>query len=333
MKLSTLTLLAAAIAIFSTSTFAQAPQAFSYQSIVYNNSGNYVSDQTIALQISIIKETESGDIAYKEVHHPTTNDNGLVSILIGTGTTSDDFTTIDWGTGNYFLKSEIDINNGENYTITGTQQLLSVPYALYAENAVPKAYIDSLVDSLQMLIENLASFNSPKANFTSTSQIVSPGSSISFTSTSSNNSSSYFWSFEGGSPTTSNLLSPIVYYNTKGSHSVSLKVSSPYGEDSIKKEDYINVPLSPIANFSSSDTIIHTGDTVTFTSTSTNTPTSYYWEFGSASTTTSILPNPSIVFGQQGSYTVSLTVSNLSGHNKETKKDFIQCKVPEQEVE
>ncbi|MEA3508406.1 MAG: FISUMP domain-containing protein, partial [Synergistota bacterium] len=78
----------------------------------------------------------SGTAVYVETQTPTTNVNGLVSIEIGAGTVqSGDFTTIDWANGPYFIKTETDPAGGTNYTITGTSQLLSVPYALHAKSA------------------------------------------------------------------------------------------------------------------------------------------------------------------------------------------------------
>ena len=67
---------------------------------------------------------------------PTTNVNGLVTLEIGDGTVvSGDFTTIDWSADSYFIKTETDPTGGTMYTITGTSQLLSVPYALHAKTA------------------------------------------------------------------------------------------------------------------------------------------------------------------------------------------------------
>ena len=127
--------------IFSTvfltvSVFAQSPQKMSYQAIIRNNSDELVVSKVIGMKISILKGSESGTIAYSETQTPTTNANGLVTIEIGTGTTSDDFSTIDWTNGPYFIKTETAVAAPLNtYTITGISQLLSVPYALYAERA------------------------------------------------------------------------------------------------------------------------------------------------------------------------------------------------------
>ncbi|MFT6843268.1 MAG: hypothetical protein ACJASR_002044, partial [Psychroserpens sp.] len=73
---------------------------------------------------------------YVETQTPTTNVNGLVSLEIGTGIViSGDFTTIDWSTDSYFIKTETDPAGGTTYTITGTSQLMSVPFALYAKTS------------------------------------------------------------------------------------------------------------------------------------------------------------------------------------------------------
>jgi uncharacterized protein (TIGR02145 family) len=88
------------------------------------------------MQISLLQGTASGTAVYVETQTATTNANGLVSIEIGTGTaTTGTFSEIDWATGPYFIKTEIDPAGGGNYTITGTQQVMSVPYALYAKTA------------------------------------------------------------------------------------------------------------------------------------------------------------------------------------------------------
>ncbi|MBC8344609.1 MAG: collagen-like protein [Bacteroidetes bacterium] len=88
------------------------------------------------MRISILQGTVSGTAVYVETQAPTTNDNGLVTIEIGAGTVvSGNFSTIDWTNGPYFIKTETDANGGTTYTITGTSQLLSVPYALYAKTS------------------------------------------------------------------------------------------------------------------------------------------------------------------------------------------------------
>ena len=122
--------------LLTASVFAQAPEKMSYQAVIRDASDNLVTNQTVGMQISILQGSASGTAVYVETQTPTTNANGLLSIEIGAGTVqSGDFTTIDWASGPYFIKTETDPTGGTSYTIIGTSQLLSVPYALHAKTA------------------------------------------------------------------------------------------------------------------------------------------------------------------------------------------------------
>jgi hypothetical protein len=117
-------------------SFAQAPQKMTYQSVIRNASNNLVSSGNIGMQMSILQGGPSGIAVYIERHTTTTNINGLATIEIGGGTiVAGSFSGIDWSAGPYYLKSEVDPTGGTTYSISGTTQLLSVPYALYAESA------------------------------------------------------------------------------------------------------------------------------------------------------------------------------------------------------
>ena len=118
-----------------TTAFAQAPQKMSYQAVVRQTSGELVTEQNVNARISILQGSPTGAAVYVENHSATTNANGLLTIEIGDGTAvSGTFSQINWGNGPFYLKSEIDPEGGINYSIEGVQQLLSVPYALYAAN-------------------------------------------------------------------------------------------------------------------------------------------------------------------------------------------------------
>ncbi len=122
--------------LMTASVFAQSPEKMSYQAVVRDGSNNLVSSTAVGMQISILQGSASGTTVYSETQTPTTNTNGLVSLEIGSGTVvSGDFTTIDWANGPYFIKTETDPAGGTSYTITGTSQLLSAPYALYAKTS------------------------------------------------------------------------------------------------------------------------------------------------------------------------------------------------------
>ena len=96
------------VLLFTTSIFAQAPEKMSYQAVIRDSGDALVTNQVVGMQISILQTTATGTSVYTETQTPTTNVNGLVTLEIGTGTTSDVFSTIDWSTGPYFIKTETD---------------------------------------------------------------------------------------------------------------------------------------------------------------------------------------------------------------------------------
>src|SRR5574344_16243 len=121
------------LAVFLTATvWAQSPNKMSYQAVIRNSSDALVTNTQIGLEVNIRQGTTSGTVVYTETQTPTTNANGLVSIEIGGGS---GFNTIDWANGPYFIETKTDPAGGTNYSITGTSQLLSVPYSLYAKTA------------------------------------------------------------------------------------------------------------------------------------------------------------------------------------------------------
>jgi hypothetical protein len=120
------------VILITLGVFAQAPQKMSYQAVIRDADQKLVVNHVVGMRISILQGPASGTVVYTETQTPTTNANGLVSIEIGDGT---GFDAINWGNGPYFIKTETDPTGGANYTITGTSQLLSVPYALYAKTA------------------------------------------------------------------------------------------------------------------------------------------------------------------------------------------------------
>ena len=116
--------------------YAQSPQSFSYQSVVRDANNDLVTNQAIGVQISILQDSTSATAVYVERHDVTSNDNGLITLSVGAGTVvSGTFSSIDWGSASHYIKSELDVTGGTSYAISGTSQMLSVPYALYAESA------------------------------------------------------------------------------------------------------------------------------------------------------------------------------------------------------
>ncbi len=128
-KLYTLLAIIATIA-----TFAQAPQGFNYQATVRNSSGALVVNQNVNFKFNVMLNSQTSVPVFSETHYVPTDDLGQVNLVIGQGTaTTGTFSTINWGTGNYYLG--IELNTGAGYVAMGTTQLLSVPYALYANSS------------------------------------------------------------------------------------------------------------------------------------------------------------------------------------------------------
>lgn len=116
-----------------TATFAQVPQAFKYQAVARDNAGSILASAGLNVRISIHDAGPTGTVIYKETHAVTTNQFGLFTLDIGTGTPLlGTFSSINWGAGSKYVQQEVDFGTG--YQNLGTAQLLSVPYALYAEN-------------------------------------------------------------------------------------------------------------------------------------------------------------------------------------------------------
>ncbi|CCG54292.1 Protein of unknown function precusor; putative adhesine [Flavobacterium indicum GPTSA100-9 = DSM 17447] len=122
--------------VLTVTTTIQVPEKMSYQAVVRNTTNNLVTNQPVGMQISILQGSATGTAVYVETQTPISNANGLVTLEIGGGTiVSGNMATINWANGPYFIKTETDPTGGSSYTITGTSQLLSAPYALYAKTS------------------------------------------------------------------------------------------------------------------------------------------------------------------------------------------------------
>lgn len=116
--------------------FAQSPQKMSFQAVVRNSSNVLVANSYIGVKASILQGSATGTVIYSETNNATTNTNGLLTLEIGNGTAiTGSFTAINWAAGPFFIKTEMDATGGTTYDIISTQQMMSVPYALYAEKS------------------------------------------------------------------------------------------------------------------------------------------------------------------------------------------------------
>ncbi|MBN2728318.1 MAG: hypothetical protein JXR53_03760, partial [Bacteroidales bacterium] len=109
----------------------------SYQSVLRDGLGQLLTNQGVGVQVSILQGSVSGTSVYTETHSLQSNANGLLTLEIGAGNTTDDFSAINWSAGPYFIQTEIDPTQagGSSYSITAVSQLLSVPFAFHANTA------------------------------------------------------------------------------------------------------------------------------------------------------------------------------------------------------
>jgi hypothetical protein len=174
-----------AAAVLTAGLLAQPPQKMSYQFVVRNSSGNLMANQSVGVRVTVLQGSASGTVTYQEIFNPNpqTNANGLVSIEIGGGVpVTGTFSAINWTAGPYFLKTETDPSGGTTYSVSGTSQLLSVPYALnsslasgLANNTVGSANIvnESIVASdIQDRLRNIV-FPANALNYDKGSSVMS----------------------------------------------------------------------------------------------------------------------------------------------------------------
>lgn len=124
------------LSVFSLHLKAQSPSKMSYQAVLRDASNNLVISTPVGMRISILQGNVSGTVLYAETQNVSSNINGLVSIEIGSGTIlQGNLSTINWSNGPFYIKTETDIAGGTNYTLIGVSQLMSVPFAFYAQTS------------------------------------------------------------------------------------------------------------------------------------------------------------------------------------------------------
>lgn len=162
----------------------------------------------------------------------------------------------------------------------------------------------------------------PAAAFTATPTTISAGESVQFTDQSTNTPTSWYWNFgDGGTSTTRN---PSHMYIAQGSYTVTLTASNNLGSNMHSKTNYITVNLldnPPKPAFTANPTTVRLGESIQFTDQSSNTPTSWFWNFGDGGTST--IQNPIYTYSNTGTYTVILTATNRFGYDSERKTNYI----------
>ncbi|HTX87992.1 MAG TPA: PKD domain-containing protein, partial [Bacteroidales bacterium] len=172
----------------------------------------------------------------------------------------------------------------------------------------------------------------PVADFTADQTTVPVGCPVNFTDLSSGVPTSWVWTFQGGTPSTSTVKNPAgITYSTPGVYPVKMKIANEFGSDSLTKTNYITVSgtLVPAVDFTSDKTGICVGDTVRFTDETINCPSSWSWSFNPTSVTYlegtfENSENPVVRFNAAGPYDVTLTAYNFAGSGTLTKYGYIR---------
>jgi len=124
------------LVLINASIFAQAPFKMSHQAVVRSVTNTLITNQAIGMRVSILQGSIAGNAVFVETHMPVSNANALITVEIGTGTVvTGSISQINWANGPFFIKTEYDPNGGSNYSVMGTTELISVPYALYANSS------------------------------------------------------------------------------------------------------------------------------------------------------------------------------------------------------
>jgi len=138
----------------SSISFAQT--GINYQGAATDSQGNKLENQPISLKTSILQGGIEGSASYSETHNTTTDQFGLFNVVIGLGEVlTGSFDSIQWGADVHYLKVELDANGGTDYSLISTTQMMSVPYAKYAESVSLPFNLDSLAISLEELESNM----------------------------------------------------------------------------------------------------------------------------------------------------------------------------------
>ncbi len=265
----------------------------------------------------------------KKITEPDVTTDNVSAVTATTATSGGNVTSnggaevtargVCWGTTEKPTGNKTSDGSGNGHfpsNITGLTANTIYYVRAYSTNSVGTSYGNEVSFS--------TNGNPPVAAFTASTTTITAGQSVQFTDQSTNNPTSWNWNFGDGSAS-STTQSPSHTYSIAGTYTVTLTATNSTGSDTETKTNYIKVNatgVAPVAAFTSSSTTIMAGQSVQFTDQSTNSPTSWSWNFGdgSASSTTQ---SPSHTYSTIGSYTVILTVSNSYGSDGETKVSFI----------
>ncbi|PID94078.1 MAG: hypothetical protein CSA95_04795 [Bacteroidetes bacterium] len=223
-------------------SFAQLPQGINLQMVVRNYAGVLIPEKQVGLRFTLLRDSIAGTPVYQETQQQTTNQFGLVNVVLGQGTeVFGDFLSIPWQDYNLYLKQELDLQEGDGYRDMGTTQLLSVPYAMISGGVKLQSPNGTeghvaMTDEGQLILVIHAI---PEASFEATPPTGRPPLSVTFTDQSTHNPTTWLWDFGDGSTSTDQY--PVHEYAVVGEYTVTLTVGNVYGTDMETKVGYVKV--------------------------------------------------------------------------------------------
>ena len=256
--------------------------------VVYDNPGIYDVSLTVSNSAGQNTATEVGYIVVTTVPVAgyTSDVNGTIVDFLNTSTNA---TSYHWDFGDN--EESTDTNPTHDYEVDGEYTVV-----LTATNECGSVTYTEVVTIV----------TAPLAGFTADVTVGCSSLTVQFMDESTENTTSWEWSFPGGNPSSSTEQNPLVVYDTPGSYDVTLVASNSEGDDTYTQTEFIIVTTVPTVDFSSSVNAY----TVSFLNNSTG-ATEYLWDFGD--NTTSEEPNPEHTYSEPGDYTVTLTATNDCG--------------------
>ena len=294
-------------------------------SVTYNTPGVYdvslrAGSSNIMIYVNGVTETKRGYITVTEGHVDPPQPGDIVANFVADNTTinageSVSFTNLSinasafyWSFAGGTPSTSTEVNPTITYDTPGTY---SVTLFAAGENSSDSETKNAYITVLPVTT----------ADFEASSVEIFVGDSISFQNL-SENATSFFWTFEGGTPENSTDENPVVTYNEPGYYNVTLFATNGHGYDVETKNAYIYVRAMTIADFTANITTVQTGEPVTFVNLSEN-ATSYYWSFQGGEPAASQEENPTVVYENAGVYNVILFATNGASTDMEVKEGFI----------
>lgn len=305
---------------------AQAPQFLNYQGVARNSSGTIITS-AIGIKFEILQGSATGTLIYDETNTITPSSAGIFTTAIGSGAPgTGTFSAINWANSPYFVRVSIDPAGGTSYSTVGTSQLLSVPYALYAESTKPSTLS---LSGNSLSINNGNSITLPAGtSYTSGPGISITGNTITNTAPSPTLTAAGISSITGTHPSfTIDVPPPALNYNT-GTNVLTLTQGTAVATTTLSGtgSGTINMFATGIASVSpvgagSNFTVSVQSPTLTGAGSTTVTGTYPNFLISTPSATASVPGPPNIVVNpphatttlSPGNYSITVQPTNITG--------------------